>query len=385
MTHQFIHACAGSGKTQHIIDHCCQSQPNVRRLIITLTLTGQDELKGRLQNNIDPLTPAPEVTGWYTFLTNHIIRPYLPLLFPEQRVTGFMFDPGDARERLRYKKTTDPRRYFSETGMIYKDNLEELAARLIDKAGGLVENRLRLIYDEILIDEAQDISRSGLDVIGRLLRQDSVRCLLVGDSRQSLLDSSLASQKNRKADRQNLMGWYREFEKSGRLKIDEKVETYRFNQAIADFSDTIFQNKLQFETTKSKVTRRSSHEGVFLVAKDDLNSYIRTFNPTVLRDSKRSWKEQDTLKPINFGVSKGRTYQRVVILATGSIQDFCLKGIDLSDKSACAFYVAVTRAQDSVAIAIDKPRTRLIAEAPPHLSVWRPQRESDGFELSQLF
>ncbi len=375
MTHQFVHACAGSGKTQYIIDHCNQSQPNVRRLLITLTLTGQDELKGRLQNNIAPLTPAPEVTGWYTFLTNHIIRPYLPLLFPEQRVTGFMFDPGDARERLRYKKKTDPRRYFSETGMIYKDHLEELATRLIDNAGELVENRLRLIYDEILIDEAQDISRNGLDVIARLLRQDSVRCLLVGDSRQSLLDSSLASQKNRKADRQNLMEWYREFEKSGRLRIDEKVETYRFNQTIADFSDTIFPERFGFSSTVSRMNDKSSHDGVFLLAKEDLGHYVAEFNPTVLRHSSSSWKDQTAHNPITFGNSKGRTYQRVIILATGAIQDFCLKGIELKDKSACAFYVAVTRARCSVAIVINQSRKKLIASAPQGLPVWPRQQE----------
>lgn len=375
MTHQFVHACAGSGKTQHVIDHCSQRQPNVRRLIITLTLTGQDELEGRLQKNIDPSAPAPEVTGWYAFLTTHIVRPYLPLLFPEQRVTGFIFDPGDARKSLRYKKKTDPRRYFSETGMIYKDNLEELATGLIDKAGGLVENRLRLIYDEILIDEVQDVSRSGLDIIACLLQQDSVRCLFVGDSRQSLLDSSLSSRKNRKADRQNLIEWYRGFENSGRLKIDEKVETYRFNQAIADFSDTIFPTRFGFSSTVSRMNDGSSHDGVFLVAKEDLGHYAAEFNPTVLRHSSSSWKDQTARNPITFGNSKGRTYQRVIILATRAIQDFCLKGKELKDKSACAFYVAVTRAQYSVAIVINQSQKNLIASAPLSLPVWTPQHE----------
>lgn len=375
MTHQFVHACAGSGKTQYVIDHCSQSQPNVRRLIITLTLTGQDEIEGRLQKNIDPSSPAPEVTGWYAFLTHHIVRPYLPLLFPKQRVTGFIFDAGDARESLRYKKKTDPRRYFSETGMIYKDNLEELATGLIDEADGLVENRLRLIYDEILIDEAQDVSRSGLDVIARLLRQDSVRCMLVGDSRQSLLDSSLSSRKNRKADRQNLMEWYRQFENSGRLKIVEKVETYRFNQAIADFSDTIFPKRFEFSSTMSRMNYESSHDGVFLVAKEDLDHYVAEFTPTVLRHSSSSWRDQTARNPITFGNSKGRTYQRVIILATGAIQDFCLKGKELQGKSACAFYVAVTRAQYSVAIVMNQSRKKLLKSAPLSLSVWNPECE----------
>lgn len=375
MTHQFVHACAGSGKTQHIIDHCSQGQPNVRRLIITLTLTGQNELEGRLQKNIDPSAPAPDVTGWYAFLINYVVRPYLPLLFPEQRVTGFIFDSGDVRMSLLYKEKTDPRRYFNETGMIYKDYLEELATGLIDKADGLVENRLRLIYDEILIDEAQDISRSGLDVITRLLRQDSVRCLLVGDSRQSLLDSSLSSRKNKKADRQNLMEWYREFENSGRLNIDEKVETYRFNQAIADFSDTIFPKRFGFSSTVSRMSDESSHDGIFLVAKEDLDHYVAEFTPTVLRYSSSSWRDQTARNPITFGNSKGRTYQRVIILATGAIQDFCLKGKELKDKSACGFYVAVTRAQYSVAIVINQSRKNLIASAPLGLSVWNPQHE----------
>ena len=379
MTHQFVHACAGSGKTQHVIDHCSQSQPNVQRLIITLTLTGQDELEGRLQKNIGPSALVPEVIGWYAFLINHIVRPYLPLLFPEQRVTGFIFEPGDARKSLRYTGKTDPRRYFSGTGMIYKDNLEELATGLIDEAGGLVENRLSLIYDEILIDEAQDISRSGLDVIARLLHQDSVRCLLVGDSRQSLLDSSLASRKNRKADRQNLIEWYREFEKSGRLRIDEKVETYRFNQAIADFSDTIFPKRFGFSSTVSRMNDESSHDGVFLLAKEDLDHYVAEFTPTVLRHSRSSWRDQTAYNPITFGNSKGRTYQRVIILATGAIEDFCLKGIELKDKSACAFYVAVTRAQYSVAIVINQSRKNLIASAPQGLPVWTRQQEFLAF------
>ncbi|OBA54594.1 hypothetical protein A5774_04450 [Corynebacterium sp. EPI-003-04-2554_SCH2473622] len=65
----------------------------------------------------------------------------------------------------------------------------------------------------------------------------------------------------------------------------------------------------------------------------------------------------------------------MIILATGAIQDFCLKGKELKDKSACGFYVAVTRAQYSVAIVINQSRKNLIASAPLGLSVWNPQHE----------
>ena len=315
----------------------------------------------------------PDVTGWYSFLINHVLRPYLPLVFPKQLISGFIFDAGEERLSLRYKKKNDPRRYFSKADMVYKDYIEELAAHVMNRAGGLVENRLGRIYDEIIIDEAQDISRSGLDVVERLLRQQQVRCLLTADSRQSLLDSSLSSKKNKSADRQNLIHWYRRLENEGYLTVVEKAETYRFNQAIASFSDAIFTNILGFTPTVSRMKERSGHDGVFLVAKEDLDDYHAAFNPTVLRASKRSWEEQEMLEPINFGVSKGRTYPRVLILATVPIQDFCLKGKKLKDKSACAFYVAVTRAQYSVAIAIDKSRNALEKAAPNHLPIWRPQ------------
>ena len=372
MTHQFIHACAGSGKTKHVIDHCIQGASDVRRLIITLTTSGQDELERRFQKAVNCSSSIPEVSGWYAFLLDHIVRPYLPLKFPNQRLNGFIFDSGDAKSSVRFKPKTDARRYFNEIGMAYKDNLEDLAVSLMDEADGLVENRLGLIYDEIIIDEAQDISRAGLEVVARLLHQDSIRCLLVGDSRQSLLDSSLASKKNKYADRQSLLKWYQQFKDEGCLTITEKVETYRFNKAIASFSDSIFPPSDGFSSTVSLMNERTYHDGVFLVAKEDLMQYATTFEPVILRHSKNSWKSQVKLNPINFGVSKGRTYERVMILPTKPIQDFCLLGKYLKDKSACGFYVAVTRAKYSVAIVIDRTRKELQQSAISNIPVWSP-------------
>ncbi|MDH2455530.1 AAA family ATPase [Corynebacterium bovis] len=375
MKHLLIHACAGWGKTQHIIERCSQDVSEVRRLIITLTLSGQDELEGRLRQVPDLSVTNQQVSGWYKFLMDHVVRPYLPLVFPGQRVTGFIFDPGSEKEKIRKKKKDDRRRYFSDTGMLYKDNLEELAAKVMLKSGGLVEDRLGRIYDEIVFDEVQDISRSGLDVIECLLKQRAVRCLLVGDSRQSVLDSGLASRKNKAADRQKLIEWYRQFQNDGHLTIEEKCETSRFNQKIAKFSDSIFPKELGFCHTVSRMKKRDSgesHEGVFLVAKEDIDAYYEKFAPKVLRHSSASWAGQDILEPMNFGVSKGRTYSRVMILASGPIQDFCLNNKALKGKSACGFYVAVTRARYSVAIVVNKPRSELEILVPPGFSLWPP-------------
>jgi len=53
---------------------------------------------------------------------------------------------------------------------------------------------------------------------------------------------------------------------------------------------------------------------------------------------------------MNFGDSKGLGRERVLILPTGAIEAFIKKGKALTEPQAARFYVAVTRAQQSVAI-----------------------------------
>ena len=96
MTHTFVHACAGSGKTQSIIARCQMDSAGTRRLIITLTTSGQDEIESRLRQVSATRDEHPEVSGWYAFLLNQIVRPYLELLFPGRRIAGFLFARYDS-------------------------------------------------------------------------------------------------------------------------------------------------------------------------------------------------------------------------------------------------------------------------------------------------
>ena len=57
---------------------------------------------------------------------------------------------------------------------------------------------------------------------------------------------------------------------------------------------------------------------------------------------------------MNFGASKGTGYERVLIVPTKAIQSFLFDGSELKPKSAARFYVAVTRAEQSVAIVLDR-------------------------------
>lgn len=58
---------------------------------------------------------------------------------------------------------------------------------------------------------------------------------------------------------------------------------------------------------------------------------------------------------LNFKLSKGSTFTRVLIAPTGPITKFIQTGTAMEPMAASTFYVAVTRAQQSVAVVLDKP------------------------------
>jgi len=59
------------------------------------------------------------------------------------------------------------------------------------------------------------------------------------------------------------------------------------------------------------------------------------------------------LPAINFGASKGRTYERVLIFPTKPMLDYLARSDISKLKDRSKFYVAVTRAKYSVAFVTD--------------------------------
>lgn len=383
MTHLFVHAAAGAGKTERIVRTCANKTSPKRRLVITLTESGQEELTSRLFGAC-AAEQQPDVMGWYAFLMRHYVRPYLPYVFESIRPTGFIFKPERHPDNLRYLK--DEHRYFASDGSIYRNTLAELAVKVAVAANGAVERRLGLIYDEIIIDEVQDISRKSLDILARLLACQNPRLVIVGDVRQSLLDSDLMSARNKNADRLQLLSWYRDHEKGGRLTIEEMTTTLRSNQVIASFSDAIFPAELGFAPTTSNNKETTGHDGVFLVHEAHLNEYVQRYSAVPLRGSSASGKHLNHLGFTNIGQVKGLTYDRVIIFPTQPMLDLISAGKAMAEKSACSFYVAVTRARASVAIIVDsKKLTKRLQDNPTlPIELWEPpERESDALHSTK--
>lgn len=352
-------AVAGSGKTQDIVKYCAAMPKERRALVLTYTQANQAVLRGRLAAHAGD-HPGIEVMGWFTFLLRHFARPFLPFKFPGHRVLGFNF------EGRPHPMAKGVRRFLDSVGAAYACELGRLAHELIEASEGALLRRLQCIYEEILIDEVQDLSAHDWGIIDSLL-SSSLDVRMVGDIRQAVLATNPRSAKNKKYAYAESIHWFREREKQGLLEISESCVTWRCRPEIAAFADTIFDSSWAFPLTESRNHVVSDHDGVFLVHPDHVYVYAALYEPLCLRSSANSGKAFD-LPYVNFRLAKGTQCKRVLVVPTNGIERFVTSGVPLEPIPAAMFYVAVTRASQSVAIVLAD------AGASP-LAFWEPQEK----------
>lgn len=342
-------AVAGSRKTQSIVNACANGPTSVRRLAVTYTTTGQAELERRLRSTCPP-GAVPEVLGWYAFLMRHCIRPYLPLKYSGRHLRGLNFEGEPTRGRY----ATGASRFLDVDGRAYKRHLSKLAHDVVLASNGAVIDRLTNIYDEIYLDEVQDLTGCDLYILEMLMNADGIDVHMVGDVRQSVFDTNPQDPTLKKYRGVKMLDWFNAQEESGLLEVQYNVDTWRSNQEIAAFSDTIFPSRFSFPRTVSKQTLTTEHDGVFAVSEGDVEEYLAAYNPQPLRPKITVARGVD-LPFQNFGAVKGLTFERTLIYPTQPITQFLTSGSPLADQSACGLYVAVTRAIHSVAFVVPDP------------------------------
>jgi DNA helicase-2/ATP-dependent DNA helicase PcrA len=338
---------AGGRKTQSIVDECAAADAGSRILVLTYTQTNQTALRSRLAS-VEPLPGRVQVMGWFSFLMAHWVRPYLPLRYAGRRLAGLNFegDPG------RY--ATGDTRFLDSDQRAYRRHLAHLAADVCEASNGAVIDRLTRIYDAIYIDEVQDLNGYDLEVLAILLDAPINLCM-VGDVRQALLATNPREQKNRQYKGIAVKSWFEKQAKAGLITISHTSKTWRCNQTIADFADSIFDPALGFPATFSQNPSRTEHDGVFVVAEKDASKYVKTFQPLCLRHSASSAKEIP-LPFVNIGLAKGSDVERVLVWPTAKMRAFLCNGTILEHTGGCELYVAVTRARSSVAFVVKKPQ-----------------------------
>ena len=348
-------AVAGGRKTQSIVDACNRSEADRRRLVVTYTQTGQSELEDRLSAQCSAEN-RPRVMGWYQFLLAHWLRPFLALYFPGRELRGFNYEGEPAYDKFSLK---DTRRFFDSDGAVFALHLVRLAMLVSEASEGAVLDRLSRIYDEIYVDEVQDLTGCDLHILESLMHS-SIDLTMVGDLRQSIVETNTRDRNLNQYKGLDKVDWYRKQEKAGLLEIVEMNDTYRSTQVIAELSDSVLPAAASFPATFSQVKYDVEHQGVFLVHEEDVAAYVQTFAPLCLRDRVSTFKHLD-LPFSNFGQAKGVTADHVLIAPNGTIREHLAKGTPLANRTSCGLYVGITRAKYSVAFVMDEDDVKVVA------------------------
>lgn len=348
MMNKIIIAAAGGRKTQDIVDSCSVNHEVPHRcLVVTYTTTGQGEINRRLIKGVNE--NAVDVMGWYGFLLNHFIYPYLSDRYPSKKCKGLYFVEG--ADPSTYRRGEG--RYFDDEGLVFSTRIGKLADDILKASKGSVIDRLERIYNEIFFDEVQDLTGNDLDILEALMKS-KIQITAVGDIRQSILTTTRNDQKNKQYKWLNKKLWFELMEKKGLCQIEHRTTTWRCNQLVIDFADSIFPAAYEFPPTTSLQDEVTSHDGIFVVKRQNLERYLQCYNPQAYRHNITA-KVHPGTNAMNFKLCKGLTVPRVLIYPTGPINSFLLDSNNkLTGQSASEFYVAITRAVHSVAFVIDK-------------------------------
>ena len=348
-------AVAGGRKTQSVVDRCAAAPAGRRILVLTYTQRNQGELVNRLAPR-KPLAAEVDVQGWFSFLLGHLVRPYLPLTFPGRRLNGLNFDGDPGRF------ATGENRFLDGGGRAYRRHLAQLAHMTIDSSDGAAIDRVTRIYDELWIDEVQDLNGYDLEILVALMIS-KIDLRMVGDVRQAILQTNTTDPKNKQFKGVNIKTWFDGQAKKKRLQIAHATTTWRCHPAIAAFADSIFDASWAFTPTESRNHDAVDHSGVLAVDVAEAQAYAAAFGTLCLRHNVASWRQLD-LPFINIGLAKGMGADHVLIAPTTTMLNFVETGKQLDAPAACSLYVAVTRARHSVAFVSKTP-------AKLGLPIWR--------------
>jgi DNA helicase-2/ATP-dependent DNA helicase PcrA len=343
-SNKLIIASAGSGKTTLLVDEAL-SHTDSKIAVLTYTNNNIHEIEKKFYKRHGGIPKDVDVMTWFSFLLRECTRPYQRSVYPERRVRGIHFSDKHSAPFARYSDTA--RYYFRNGDEIYSDKISRFVIDCELNSNGLVTKRLAEIYDQVFIDEFQDLSGYDLNLVEVLLRS-GIRMVIVGDPRQYVYATN-HSAKNSRYRGAGVLDLVGKWEADGLCQVENHAISYRCNQEICDFGDMLWPD---MQKTVSHNNTATGHDGVFLVSEDNLHEYVKRLSPTLLRYNRRA--NTSGYPAINFGDAKGLEFDRVLIIPHGPIRDYLKSGdVNHVKGSLSKFYVAVTRAKQSVGFVYD--------------------------------
>lgn len=354
-------AGAGSGKTTLLVKKAIETAKKDTVLITTFTDSNAEEITSKIYSLCDYIPENITVQTWFTFLIQHGIHPYQNYADPSMEtndIKGLAFESARSglltkNEKFVYQipERNFKRYYFTNDWKIHSDKLAKLAFRCNEKSEGKVINRISKIFQNIFIDEVQDLSGYDLDIVA-LLFKSSANVIIVGDPRQ-VTYTTHNEQRNKKYDHGKIGDYLIENKIIKASDVDDKTlnVSHRCNEAICSYASKIYEH--QFETMHACACCHNSidkKQGIFFICEHDIQNYLRLYNAIQLRHDRRQ-NINNEFKVMSFGESKGRTFENTLLYPTEPIKKWMLNhSYDLTDDAKSKFYVALTRAKNCVCI-----------------------------------
>jgi hypothetical protein len=334
-----IIAVAGARKTEAVIEGAL-GDPSRRVLITTYTNENLNQIARRIQAKVGVIPAHISIRSWFSFLLSEGIRPYQHAVFGEVGLVRGLDFQGK-RNQFAKKET---RGYFLDRhGDVYKDAMADLACHANERSSGSVVARLEAVFDQIYIDEMQDLVGYDLDFL-QLLLESRIDVTAVGDPRQFTLATNQGS-RNKKYRGAGLVDWLDE--RTVLCRREDRSTSARCSEGICEFASALFPNLPPLDAEEQITT---GHDGVHTIEPHEVHAYVETYRPVVLRDSKTT----DTLgqPAMNIGVAKGSTFDRVLIFPTKPMKKYLADGDSTKLRAPERLYVAVTRARYSAAFVV---------------------------------
>jgi DNA helicase II / ATP-dependent DNA helicase PcrA len=334
---------AGGGKTTRIVGEAALAEDK-RTLLVTYTRNNESQLYRHFYGLAPSLPPHVEVMTWFVFLLRELARPYQRSLH-NRRIDAIHWVEAQS---ARYAQASDiDAHYFAGSTRIYSDKIAKFVCEADKKTGGAVMARLKQRFDHIYVDEIQDMAGYDLDILELILKA-GITLSLVGDHRQATFRTNRAARNSQYGGR-NIINKFEEWKSAELLILHYEQHTHRCHQDNAKLGDSLFPNE---PATMSLNVTTTEHDGIFIVPTGKVDEYVEQFQPQALRLDKRT--PCNGLSALNFGESKGMTFDRVLIFPHGLGKRW-LKSGDIShvEGSIEKMYVGVTRARQSVAFVYD--------------------------------
>ncbi len=370
MNNEVVFAAAGNGKTYSICKQAKEIVENQNGCVLLISYTNEGihslEKEYRKQND-GILNEKVIIKSWYSFVLSEFIKPYQCLLnlkekvykkeqdfeVPENYVSSIAFYSDDpprwfGQKHIQY--------YINSAGDVYPDRTSELACLCNLHSKGKAISRIESIYTNIFIDELQDYAGWDLELI-KLLFKSKATITCFGDYKQATYRTNNSLKYKAYRD-ENIRNFFHLLEQQGECTVSYDNATRRFNQEICNYINTIYNDTESFveESDEREPACGMENIGVYIIDSKNLIEYCNYYNPVILRYNKATKLESNhECDVLNYGASKGATYDRTVIIPVRTVMPFITKQTPItSNQTRSKFYVACTRAKHSIVFVVDK-------------------------------